>query len=179
MKKILTVVLIVAGLSSAMQEAGAQKISEVAGFRAVEDILPGNMKYCMGGFRIGRHWLTEEEIRLYVGDYVFEDTYIGARNQYLAGTVLMGGGAGIVVAAAVVQNLVQKRFLDSRFADTAISICLGCYGFGSLSVMTGIPFLAIGSARLKWIAKDYNVRQAPVSLDFGACPSGIGLCLRF
>ena len=123
--------------------------------------------------------LSEEELRHYIGDEVYYETYHGARQQYLAGSVLMGGGAGIVIAAAMVQGIVGRNYPNSAYAQRANAMCLLSYIVGTTTMLTGIPFLAIGSGRLKWVASDYNARQAPVSLDLGACPNGIGLCLRF
>lgn len=164
---------------SGIRNADAQNILKLDETQPVENIIPGNMKFCLGGFRIGSHWLSEEELRHYIGDEVYYETYHGARQQYLAGSVLMGGGAGIVIAAAMLQGIVGSNYPNSAYAQRANAMCLLSYIVGTTSMLTGIPFLAIGSGRLKWVASDYNARQAPVSLDFGACPNGVGLCLKF
>lgn len=177
MKTSFTVLAFVLGALSGLYNADAQNILEES--RSVEDLIPVEMKFCMGSYRIGSHWLSEEELQAHVGDAVFYETYVGARKQYLAGSVLMGGGAGIVIAAAMVQGIVGSNYPNSAYAQRANAMCLLSYIVGTTSMLTGIPFLAIGSGRLKWVASDYNARQAPVSLDLGACPNGIGLCLRF
>lgn len=177
MKTSFTVLAFVLGALLGLYNADAQNILEES--PSVENLIPGKMKFCMGSYRIGGHWLSEEELQAHVGDAVFYETYVGARKQYIAGSVLMGGGAGIVIAAAMLQGIVGSNYPNSAYAQRANAMCLLSYIVGTTSMLTGIPFLAIGSGRLKWVASDYNARQAPVSLDLGACPNGIGLCLRF
>ena len=177
MKTSFTVLAFVLGALSGLYNADAQNILEES--PSVENLIPGKMKFCMGSYRIGGHWLSEEELQAHVGDAVFYETYVGARKQYIAGAVTMGGGAGLIIAGSVIVDAAGRSGANPSVTNTAVGVAAVCYMVGTLSLMTGIPFLAIGSGRLKWIAGDYNERQAPVSLDFGACPNGVGLCLKF
>lgn len=76
MKTSFTVLAFVFGALSGLYNADAQNILEES--RSVEDLIPVEMKFCMGSYRIGSHWLSEEELQAHVGDAVFYETYVGA-----------------------------------------------------------------------------------------------------
>ena len=61
MKTSFTVLAFVLGALSGLYNADAQNILEES--RSVEDLIPVEMKFCMGSYRIGSHWLSEEELQ--------------------------------------------------------------------------------------------------------------------
>lgn len=158
----------------------------------------GRLEYSHGEFYLNGELLQPDQIRAVIGDDIYYDTYQTAIPQRRAGlTLTIAGGSSLgtgVALVAVGYASAFKAALDLRSgsgnpsessfrARVAVSeqIVLGGVIFvlvGSSLVSVGVPLLAIGSSRLRWIQEEYN-HNAGYSLNFGFTPNGVGLALNF
>lgn len=155
----------------------------------------GRLEYSHGEFYLNGELLQPDQIRAVIGDDIYNDTYQTAIPQRRTGlTLTIAGGSSLgagVALVAVGYASAFKAALDlktgsgeSSFrARVAVSsqIVLGGVIFvlvGSSLVSVGVPLLAIGNSRLRWIQEEYN-HNAGYSLNFGFTPNGVGLALNF
>lgn len=110
--------------------------------------------------------------------------YSSGRRLYRAGVIVssIGGGfgaAGIVLFATALSSLYTSDSWVPYFLGTVTSI--PCLIIGGAMLLTGIPLLCVGNARLKKAAEGYNPGHLAFAPEFsiGAQPSGIGLGIRF
>ncbi|MDD7454729.1 MAG: hypothetical protein PUK70_00520 [Bacteroidales bacterium] len=128
------------------------------------DIVPGQIKY-MGGDLVDSEGnvIKPEDIRFYIGNQIYEDTYVGARKQLRSGKTLVWIGAPVAVAGIVmmIAGLNSMEYDDGEYSHAglyAAGLLTGVAGGACIDV--GIPLLVIGKKRLKWIVDDYNSRLA-------------------
>lgn len=134
----------------------------------------------------GGRTLSDKEVRLLVGDEIFQKTYVGARRQYNAGIALLSGGlAGVGAGIALMvtadnsgvrsDNYYGYDECDGRAALGALLMIAG-----GVCIDVGVPFLIIGKRRLSWIAEDYNMKNSPAySFNIEGTSNGVGLVIRF
>ena len=132
----------------------------------------------------GGRTLSDNEVRLLVGDEIFQKTYVGARRQYNAGIALLSGGlvgvgAGIALMVTADNSGVRSdNYYDECDGRAALGALLMIAGGACIDV--GVPFLIIGKRRLSWIAEDYNMKNSPAySFNIEGTSNGVGLVIRF
>ncbi|MBQ3916937.1 MAG: hypothetical protein II693_02230 [Bacteroidales bacterium] len=134
----------------------------------------------------GGRTLSDNEVRLLVGDEIFQKTYVGARRQYNAGIALLSGGlagvgAGIALMVTADNSGVRSDNYygyDESDGRAALGALLMIAGGACIDV--GVPFLIIGKRRLSWIAEDYNMKNSPAySFNIEGTSNGVGLVIRF
>lgn len=134
----------------------------------------------------GGRTLSDNEVRLLVGDEIFQKTYVGARRQYNAGIALLSGGlagvgAGIALMVTADNSGVRSDNYygyDESDGRAALGALLMIAGGACIDV--GVPFLIIGKRRLSWIAEDYNMKNSPAySFNIERTSNGVGLVIRF
>ena len=132
----------------------------------------------------GGRTLSDNEVRLLVGDEIFQKTYVGARRQYNTGIALLSGGlAGVGAGIALMVTADNSGVRSDNYYDE----CDGRAALGALLMIAGgacidvgVPFLIIGKRRLSWIAEDYNMTNSPAySFNIEGTSNGVGLVIRF
>ena len=128
--------------------------------------------------------IKPEDIRFYIGNQIYEDTYVGARKQLRSGKTLVWIGAPVAVAGIVmmIAGLNSMEYDDGEYYDYGLYSAGLLAGLaGSTCIDVGIPLLVIGKKRLEWIADDYNGRlhgsrrQPYISTS----SKGFGIALNF
>lgn len=149
------------------------------------NIVPGQIRY-RGGDLVDSEGnvIKPEDIRFYIGNQIYEDTYVGARKQLRSGKTLVWIGAPVAVAGIVmmIAGLNSMEYDDGEYYDYGLYSAGLLAGFaGSTCIDVGIPLLVIGKKRLEWIADDYNGRlhgsrrQPYISTS----SKGFGIALNF
>lgn len=148
------------------------------------NIVPGQIRY-RGGNLVDSEGnvIKPEDIRFYIGNQIYEDTYVGARKQLRSGKTLVWIGAPVAVAGIVMMiALNSMEYDDGEYYDYgpySAGLLVGLAG--STCIDVGIPLLVIGKKRLEWIADDYNGRlhgsrrQPYISTS----SKGFGIALNF
>lgn len=149
------------------------------------NIVPGQIRY-RGGNLVDSEGnvIKPEDIRFYIGNQIYEDTYVGARKQLRSGKTLVWIGAPVAVAGIVmmIAGLNSMEYDDGEYYDYgpySAGLLVGLAG--STCIDVGIPLLVIGKKRLEWIADDYNGRlhgsrrQPYISTS----SNGFGIALNF
>ena len=148
------------------------------------NIVPGQIRY-RGGDLVDSEGnvIKPEDIRFYIGNQIYEDTYVGARKQLRSGKTLVWIGVPVAVAGIVMMiALNSKEYDDGEYYDYgpySAGLLVGLAG--STCIDVGIPLLVIGKKRLEWIADDYNGRlhgsrrQPYISTS----SKGFGIALNF
>ena len=148
------------------------------------NIVPGQIRY-RGGDLVDSEGnvIKPEDIRFYIGNQIYEDTYVGARKQLRSGKTLVWIGAPVAVAGIVMMiALNSMEYDDGEYYDYgpySAGLLVGLAG--STCIDVGIPLLVIGKKRLEWIADDYNGRlhgsrrQPYISTS----SKGFGIALNF
>lgn len=140
--------------------------------------------------RRGGHLYTENGSRIDIDiarSIMNEDSfqlYSSGRKLYKAGVIVssIGGGfgaAGIILFATSLCSLNTADSWVPYFLGTITSI--PCLIIGGTMLLTSIPLLCVGNARLKKAAEGYNsgdLAFAP-KLSLGFQPCGIGFGIRF
>lgn len=149
------------------------------------NIVPGQIRY-RGGDLVDSEGnvIKPEDIRFYIGNQIYEDTYVGARKQLRSGKTLVWIGAPVAVAGIVmmIAGLNSMEYDDGEYYDYGLYSAGLLAGLaGSTCIDVGIPLLVIGKKRLEWIADDYNGRlhgsrrQPYISTS----SKGFGIALNF
>lgn len=149
------------------------------------NIVPGQIRY-RGGDLVDSQGnvIKPEDIRFYIGNQIYEDTYVGARKQLRSGKTLVWIGAPVAVAGIVmmIAGLNSMEYDDGEYYDYGLYSAGLLAGLaGSTCIDVGIPLLVIGKKRLEWIADDYNGRlhgsrrQPYISTS----SKGFGIALNF
>ena len=149
------------------------------------NIVPGQIRY-RGGDLVDSEGnvIKPEDIRFYIGNQIYEDTYVGARKQLRSGKTLVWIGAPVAVAGIVmmIAGLSSMEYDDGEYYDYGLYSAGLLAGLaGSTCIDVGIPLLVIGKKRLEWIADDYNGRlhgsrrQPYISTS----SKGFGIALNF
>ena len=149
------------------------------------NIVPGQIRY-RGGNLVDSEGnvIKPEDIRFYIGNQIYEDTYVGARKQLRSGKTLVWIGAPVAVAGIVmmIAGLNSMEYDDGEYYDYGLYSAGLLAGLaGSTCIDVGIPLLVIGKKRLEWIADDYNGRlhgsrrQPYISTS----SKGFGIALNF
>ena len=148
------------------------------------NIVPSQIRY-RGGNLVDSEGnvIKPEDIRFYIGNQIYEDTYVGARKQLRSGKTLVWIGAPVAVAGIVMMiALNSMEYDDGEYYDYgpySAGLLVGLAG--STCIDVGIPLLVIGKKRLEWIADDYNGRlhgsrrQPYISTS----SKGFGIALNF
>lgn len=149
------------------------------------NIVPGQIRYCGGDLVDSEgNVIKPEDIRFYIGNQIYEDTYVGARKQLRSGKTLVWIGAPVAVAGIVmmIAGLNSMEYDDGEYYDYGLYSAGLLAGLaGSTCIDVGIPLLVIGKKRLEWIADDYNGRlhgsrrQPYISTS----SKGFGIALNF
>lgn len=149
------------------------------------NIVPGQIRYRGGDLVDSKgNVIKPEDIRFYIGNQIYEDTYVGARKQLRSGKTLVWIGAPVAVAGIVmmIAGLNSMEYDDGEYYDYGLYSAGLLAGLaGSTCIDVGIPLLVIGKKRLEWIADDYNGRlhgsrrQPYISTS----SKGFGIALNF
>lgn len=149
------------------------------------NIVPGQIRYRGGNLVDSQgNVIKPEDIRFYIGNQIYEDTYVGARKQLRSGKTLVWIGAPVAVAGIVmmIAGLNSMEYDDGEYYDYGLYSAGLLAGLaGSTCIDVGIPLLVIGKKRLEWIADDYNGRlhgsrrQPYISTS----SKGFGIALNF
>ena len=149
------------------------------------NIVPGQIRYRGGDLVDSKgNVIKPEDIRFYIGNQIYEDTYVGARKQLRSGKTLVWIGAPVAVAWIVmmIAGLNSMEYDDGEYYDYGLYSAGLLAGLaGSTCIDVGIPLLVIGKKRLEWIADDYNGRlhgsrrQPYISTS----SKGFGIALNF
>ncbi len=141
------------------------------------NIVPGQIRYRGGDLVDSKgNVIKPEDIRFYIGNQIYEDTYVGARKQLRSGKTLVWIGAPVAVAGIVmmIAGLNSMEYDDGEYYD------YGLYSAGLLAGLAGSTCIDVGM-RLEWIADDYNGRlhgsrrQPYISTS----SKGFGIALNF
>ena len=164
MKKILFAILILLGSIAAQAQTSPEMYRRGAGLK-------------LDGER-----LSSSQVQALIGDYNYNNTYRGARTQYITGATLLSTGAVISGFGIALMASATVDFIDNDEVDAAeLYLSVGVTAVGELLLAAGAPLFCIGKSRLNWIADDYNKNpnKSAVSLSFGPQKSGVGLAVRF
>ena len=184
------------------QEDSSPVVSSTDQQRIVANTM-GRLNYSRGDFSMNGVELDNEQMRLLIGEDIYNQTYRGARKQRAWGKTLslVGAGVGALGAVAYAVGLSEwtvtethtwyedssghtwgdKYYYDEDDPNYGLLV-LGVVAImaGSTMFNIGIPLKIIGNRRLSWIADDYNQRNTyRAQLHVGATPNGVGLALRF
>jgi len=126
--------------------------------------------------------LSPDQVLELVGDYNYNQTYIGAQKQFASGKRLIISGA-VIGFAGIVTAVVGVAAEDQ--STYSIGVCTAAVGDICLSV--GVPLFCVGRGRLNWLAEDFNLRNGyaqsaaspDVQVSFGATKNGVGLRMNF
>lgn len=139
--------------------------------------------------------LSDSEVLNLVGEDIFNETYVGAKKQYIAGRKMLIGGA-IGVGAGMLTSIIGFNVAyDSAYLTQSgqeafrkegqAAIGFLCYYGGlvaasaALGVLeAGIPLTIIGKKRLDWVAEEGS-KASNLSFHAGATPNGVGITLSF
>ena len=136
--------------------------------------------------------LTDQQIIGIVGQDIYDQTVVGARKQYKAGTGLLWGGiGGVVVGTGLAAYPVLQLVNNTKSVEEAIEALAdepgglamyagGCAlaGIGSTLFTIGVIMKCVGKGRLSWVAEQANAAKG-YSLCFGPTPHGVGVSLSF
>ena len=130
-----------------------------------------------GDYSINGRQLSEEEVFQLIGEKVYYETYLGAQKQRRIGLPLGIVGASVLgVTTAWYCIAIDAPWIHESTVVATSSIGWALGGLAS----AGLAFYFIGTSRLKWIAKDYNLRNGYAAVwQFGATPNGIGIRVQF
>lgn len=135
--------------------------------------------------------LSDQDIINLVGNDVFDQTVVGARKQYKAGSGLITGGiigigAGLAGAFLTGYKAGKAGYKDMQTAMDNDGSILAMYlgstaaaSLGSAALTGGIVLKVIGKKRLDWVSEEANKVAGNVSLNVGATPNGMGIVLNF
>ncbi len=152
-----------------------------------------NAQYARQGANIvdkSGYVLSDSQLTKLVGNEVFQQTVVGARKQYKAGTGLIWGGVagvGLGLAGAVLTGVKvgKANYSDVETAlksdPTIASMYLAStavMSLGATALSAGIVLKTIGKKRLDWVEGQANAAKG-YSIDLGATPYGVGLAVRF
>ena len=130
--------------------------------------------------------IPDAGMRTLIGDEIFEETYLGATQQFRVGKNLLTGGAvafglglGGLIATAVTyqEDYAYSDWEENRFVAGFYLSLLTMIG-GGVAVDVAIPLMIIGAQRLSWIEREYNAGRS-YSLSFRQTRNGMGLVLEF
>lgn len=130
-----------------------------------------------GDYSMSGKQLSEEELFNLIGEKTYYETYLGAQKQRKVGLPVGIVGAGIL-GATTAWYLIA---IDAPWIHEKTVVATSSIGW-TLGTLAGAGFVyyCIGTARLKWIADDYNRRSGITgTLSFGPAPHGIGLTMTF
>ena len=134
--------------------------------------------------------LSDQDIINLVGNDIFEQTVVGARKQYKAGTSLITGSIFSISAGLSGLLITSYKVSDGRYRTyqaafkndgSILALYLGsevALALGWAALNTGITLKTIGMKRLDWVSEECN-KVSDVSFHVGAAPHGMGLTLRF
>ena len=99
--------------------------------------------------------------------------YQEANKLWKAGWGLLGGGAGLAIAAGVMVGCGNEVSWDVGW---------GIFGLGCGAIVSSVPCLAVGQVRRKAIRNTYNTQcadQPPLTFSINTSSNGLGLTLNF
>jgi len=164
---------------------------------------PGPYRYAdkveisRGDFYLNGRELDDYETRQFIGDEIYNNTFIPARRQRKAGMVLstIGGvvtGVGTIVTIVGVatsttthtwyQDSSGRTWGDKYTDNISPALLAGAIiaPVGFVILGTGIPLMVIGTKRLNWVEEDANDKLShPMTLNLNSSANGFGLCLNF
>lgn len=150
----------------------------IAAGSAKAQVNPDYLFFDKGDFTDGAGtYYNESEIMHIIGPQIYNETYMGAIQQYNAGRDLIRyGGFG-----AAIGFLSYVGFYTSAVSHQDPSLLYGAAaGFitmslGFVALDAGIPLKIIGKKRLEWIAEDYNDKNKTVAIKLTGCSAGPGV----
>ncbi len=126
--------------------------------------------------------LSPDQVLELVGEYNYNQTYIGAQKQFASGKRLIISGA-VIGFAGIVTSVIG--LCDSE--ESIYLTGLGITAVGDICLTVGVPLFCVGRGRLNWLAEDFNQRNGyaqsaaspDVQVSFGATKNGVGLRMNF
>ncbi|MBR1872458.1 MAG: hypothetical protein IJ795_04550 [Bacteroidales bacterium] len=189
MKRLLTIIILAAASCAGV-------------FAQVDPAYGDRMEYSHGELYLNGVKLSPYEVSQVIGSEIYNETYVGASKQRRIGMTLIKVGAPVTGAGLVMivtgsiylgtsrnintytdvqgVNHVSASVNSAGVTAGTVLFALGTIGVvaGGIALEVGIPFAAIGSGRMRWIAEDFNQKSAP-RMQFGLQPHGVGLSLNF
>ena len=151
-----------------------------------------NAQYARKGANIvdlNKTVLTDQAIINLVGNDIYEETVVGARKQFKAGSGLITGGlvgigAGLAGAVLTGYKAGKDGYSDLQTAvenDGSIAVMYlastALVSLGGTAFTGGVVLKTIGKKRLNWVADHAN--GVAMTYHVGATPNGFGLALNF
>lgn len=131
-----------------------------------------------GDYAINGNRLSEGGLYELLGEDVYYNTYLPSQKMRKIGLPVGIVGAGILGATTAWYLIgIDAPWIHEK--TVVITSSIG-WTLGALAG-AGLAFYCIGNSRLKWIAEDYNLRNASYSAvwQLGPAPHGLGLTLAF